>query len=149
MITIETDKPIGIASDHAGFTLKKHVINLLERHGVNYMDFGTFSEESSDYPDFGHKLGYAINRNECEFGIAICGSGNGINMVVNKYNKVRSGLCWNTEIANLVRLHNNANVLTLPARFISLQEADDIIETFFGTSFEGGRHQIRIEKIPC
>lgn len=145
----QSNKPIGLASDHAGFALKRHIMDLLGQQGIQYTDFGTFSEESADYPDYGHKLGDAIDNSDCDWGIAICGSGNGINMTLNKHSKVRSGLCWNKEIARLVRLHNDANVLAMPARFITEQEARDIVETFFNTEFEGGRHQTRIDKIPC
>ncbi|MFV0329508.1 MAG: RpiB/LacA/LacB family sugar-phosphate isomerase [Dysgonomonas sp.] len=143
------DKPIGLASDHAGFTMKKYIIGLFEEQGIRYIDYGTDSTDSVDYPDFGHKLGKSIDTGECDFGIAICGTGNGINMALNKHQKVRSGLCWNSEIARLVRLHNDANVLTLPGRMITQQEAYQMIITFFNTNFEGGRHQDRINKIPC
>ncbi|MDR2949863.1 MAG: RpiB/LacA/LacB family sugar-phosphate isomerase [Prevotella sp.] len=143
------DKPIGLASDHAGFTMKKYIIGLFDEQGIRYIDYGTDSTDSVDYPDFGHKLGKSIDTGECDFGIAICGTGNGINMALNKHQKVRSGLCWNSEIARLVRLHNDANVLTLPGRMITQQEAYQMIITFFNTNFEGGRHQDRINKIPC
>lgn len=143
------EKPIGLASDHAGYTMKKYITDLFDEQGIHYTDYGTYSTDSVDYPDFGHKLGSAIDSGECEFGIAICGTGNGINMALNKHPKVRSGLCWNNEIARLVRLHNDANVLTLPGRMITQQEAYQMIVTFFNTTFEGGRHQDRINKIPC
>ena len=141
------DKPIGLCSDHAGYELKKYLISVLEENGVEYEDFGTFSEESCDYPDFAHKLGFAIDNATCDQGIAICGSGNGINITINKHQKVRAALCWNIEIAALARQHNNANILTLPARFISKEEAYDMMVLFFNTQFEGGRHQLRIDKI--
>lgn len=140
--------PIGICSDHAGFELKNFVIDLLEAEKVNYKDLGTFSSESCDYADFAHKLGYAIDAGECEMGIAMCGSGNGINMTLNKHQSVRSALCWTPEIAHLAMAHNNANIITLPARIIAKEEAQEILKTFFNTSFEGGRHQRRIDKIP-
>lgn len=145
----QRDKPIGLASDHAGFTMKKYIIGLFDEQGIRYIDYGTDSTDSVDYPDFGHKLGKSIDTGECDFGIAICGTGNGINMALNKHQKVRSGLCWNSEIARLVRLHNDANVLTLPGRMITQQEAYQMIIIFFNTNFEGGRHQDRINKIPC
>lgn len=142
-------KPIGLASDHAGFPLKEYIIELFDKQGVNYIDLGTHSTESVDYPDFAHKLGKAIDNKECDFGIAICGTGNGINMALNKHQHVRAALCWNKEIAELVRMHNDANVLVMPGRFITQEEALEMINTFFTTNFEGGRHQTRIDKIPC
>jgi ribose 5-phosphate isomerase B len=148
-ITIQSDKPIGLASDHAGYTIKKYIIDLFDELGIKYTDFGAYSTDSVDYPDFAHKLGTAIDTGECEYSIAICGTGNGINMALNKHQKVRSALCWNKEVTRLVRLHNDANVLTLPGRFIDREEAFDMIEIFFNTPFEGGRHQKRIDKIPC
>lgn len=145
----QSQKPIGLAADHAGFELKKYIIALFEENGIKYIDFGTYSTESVDYPDFAHKLGSAIDKSECDKGIAICGTGNGINMALNKHQHVRAALCWNAEIARLVRTHNNANVLVMPGRFIGEQEAYEIVKTFFTTDFEGGRHQNRIDKIPC
>lgn len=143
------EKPIGLASDHAGFPLKKYIIDLFDKEGIEYTDFGAYSTESVDYPDFAHKLGKAIDNKDCDFGIAICGTGNGINMALNKHLNVRAALCWNREIAELVRMHNDANVLVMPGRFIKQEEAIEIITTFFNTDFEGGRHQTRIDKIPC
>ncbi|MBB4035703.1 ribose 5-phosphate isomerase B [Dysgonomonas hofstadii] len=143
------DKPIGLASDHAGYEIKKYIVDLFESEGIRYIDFGTYGTESVDYPDFGHKLGTAIDNGECDFGIAVCGTGNGINMALNRHKSVRSALCWNTEIARLVRAHNNANVLTMPGRMITQRDAYDMVKTFFNTPFEGGRHQKRIDKIPC
>lgn len=142
-------KPIGLASDHAGFPLKEYIIELFDKQGVNYIDLGTHSTESVDYPDFAHKLGKAIDNKECDFGIAICGTGNGINMALNKHQHVRAALCWNKEIAELVRMHNDANVLVMPGRFITQEGALEMVNTFFNTNFEGGRHQTRIDKIPC
>lgn len=145
----QSEKPIGLASDHAGFDLKKYITELFDKQGIKYIDFGTYSTESVDYPDFAHKLGTAIDKGECDKGIAICGTGNGINMALNKHLHVRSAICWNAEIARLVRMHNDANVLVMPGRFITNDEAYSIIEAFFNTDFEGGRHQKRIDKIPC
>lgn len=139
---------ISIGSDHAGFCLKQSVINWLKNKDIEITDEGCMSEESVDYPDFAHKVGEKVNDSTVKFGIVICGSGNGVNMVVNKYPKVRSALCWTKEISFLARLHNNANICALPARFISEECALDIINTFLYTEFEGGRHQNRIEKIP-
>ncbi|MFT3994667.1 MAG: RpiB/LacA/LacB family sugar-phosphate isomerase [Dysgonomonas sp.] len=144
----QDDKKIGLCSDHAGYEMKKYIMGLFDEHKINYIDFGTYSEESCDYPDFAHKLGYAIDNGECNRGIAMCGSGVGINIAINKHVSVRAALCWTPEIAHLARAHNNANVLTLPARFISEKEAYDMIIEFFNTPFEGGRHQKRIDKIP-
>lgn len=146
-LLFDTDKPIGLASDHAGFEIKNHIIDILKEQNVKYIDYGTFSLDSTDYPDYAHKLGNAIDNGDCDYGIAVCGSGNGINISLNRHRAVRSALCWNVEIARLARAHNNANVLALPGRFISKQEASDIFTTFFNTEFEGGKHQRRIDKI--
>lgn len=148
VLTNPTTKPIGLCADHAGFELKQLIIELLEKNNIAYEDFGTHSSESCDYADFAHKLGYAIEDGTCDRGIAICGSGNGINMTMNKHQKVRAALCWTSELAVLGRSHNNANVLTLPARFIPVDEAYKAVKVFFETPFEGGRHQTRIDKIP-
>ena len=139
---------ISVASDHAGFMLKENITEWLSNHSYVIIDNGCFSTESVDYPDYAHKVAKDISSKMAELGIVICGSGNGVNMVVNKYPKIRSALCWNVEISKLARLHNNANVCALPARFIKKDEAILIIETFLNTSFEGGRHLKRIDKIP-
>jgi ribose 5-phosphate isomerase B len=139
---------IGIAADHAGYLFKKMLINKLEDKGFIITDFGCHSDESCDYPDFAHPLAEAIEGGELDRGISICGSGNGINMVVNKYSGIRSAICWNEEIAVLARTHNNANVCALPARFVSFELAWKMIDIFINTEFEGGRHQRRIDKIP-
>jgi len=141
-------KKIAICSDHAGYEMKVHIRSWLEAKGWDYTDFGTDSAESCDYADFAHPMAQAVETQECDPGIAICGSGNGINMTLNKHQGIRAALCWNKEICQLARLHNDANVLVLPGRFISKEEAYQIVETFFSTDFEGGRHQKRIEKIP-
>lgn len=138
---------IAIGSDHAGYDLKEKVIALLKGKEIEVKDFGPFSNDSVDYPDFAHPVAKAVINNDVNFGIVICGSGNGINMTVNKYQEVRSALCWTTELAELSRLHNNANVLALPARFISEEEGLKMVETFLNTDFEGGRHQKRVAKI--
>ena len=140
---------IGIASDHAGFELKGEIIKFLEKQGSVVYDYGTHSVQSVDYPDFAHPLASAVENGACEFGIAVCGSGNGINMCVNHHQDIRGALCWLPEIARLARQHNNANILSLPARFISKDVALKIVETFFATNFEGERHQKRVEKIGC
>lgn len=141
-------KTIGLACDHAGFELKEYIRSWLELKGWGYKDFGTNSLASVDYPDFAHPLALAVESGECYPGIAICGSGNGINMTLNKHQSIRAALCWNTEIAHLARQHNDANILVMPGRFISIAEADMILAEFFSTPFEGGRHQNRINKIP-
>jgi ribose 5-phosphate isomerase B len=143
-----SDKPIGICSDHAGFELKQYIIELFKQNGIEYKDFGTYSEESCDYSDFAHDMANAIEAGQCYSGIGICGSGNGINMTLNKHQKVRSALCWTEELAQLTRAHNDANVLVMPARFISKEDAYKILNAFLETPFEGGRHQRRIDKIP-
>ena len=140
---------VGLASDHAGFALKEHVKAYLTKKGLEYCDYGTYSEASCDYPDYGHALAKAVEHGECYPGIAICGSGEGISMTLNKHQGIRAGLCWMPEIAHLCRQHNDANVLVMPGRFISHDEADAIMDEFFSTGFEGGRHQARIDKIPC
>lgn len=140
---------IAICNDHAGYELKNHIMEYIIGEGVERLkDFGAYSSESSDYPDFAHPMATAIEKGEFDFGISICGSGNGISMTVNKHQGIRAALCWNAQIAALARQHNNANVLSLPARFITEAEALDMIDTFFMTTFEGGRHQRRIDKIP-
>lgn len=139
---------IGIANDHAGYELKRAVVQHLESKGCIVCDFGTDSAESVDYPDFAHKLAAAVEAGSCEYGIAICGSGNGINMTVNHHQSIRGALCWTPEIARLARLHNDANIIALPARFIEAELAFEMVDLFLSTDFEGGRHQARIDKIP-
>ena len=138
---------IGIASDHAGYDLKETIKKYLVEQGVVATDFGTNSTDSCDYPDFAHPLANAVEQGTCEFGIAICGSANGITMTVNKHQGCRAAICWEPELAALARQHNNANVLSLPARFISEEKALEILKTFFANDFEGGRHERRVEKI--
>jgi len=142
-------KTIGIACDHAGFEYKEAVIKDLKDKGFSVNDYGCFSLESVDYPDFAHQLAQSIENGTNDLGIQFCGSGNGINMSANKHQAIRSALCWEVEIAELARLHNDANVCTMPARFISLEKALTIIEKFINTDFEGGRHQRRVDKISC
>lgn len=139
---------IGLSSDHAGYELKEYVKQLLEAKEIPYKDYGTNSTESSDYPDFAHPLALAVERGEVIKGIAVCGTGNGIAMTLNKHMGVRAALSWNAEIAELVRAHNDANVLVMPGRFISKEEATKTVDAFLNTAFEGGRHQRRIDKIP-
>src|SRR5574344_2217597 len=141
-------KIVGLASDHAGFELKQFVIGWLKAKGYEYKDFGTCNTESCDYPDFGHPLALAVESGECYPGIGICGSGEGISMTLNKHQGIRAALCWIPEIAHLARQHNNANVLVMPGRFIDNDMAKKIMDEYFSTDFEGGRHQRRIDKIP-
>ncbi|MGM9674051.1 MAG: RpiB/LacA/LacB family sugar-phosphate isomerase [Bacteroidaceae bacterium] len=139
---------IGLASDHAGFQMKQHVKRYLELHGMAYKDFGTLSADSCDYPDYAHPLGFAVEAGTCPLAIALCGSGEGISITLNKHQGVRAALCWIPEIATLSRQHNDANVLVLPGRFIDEAMATRIMDAFFAASFEGGRHARRVAKIP-
>jgi ribose 5-phosphate isomerase B len=140
-------KNLAIVSDHAGYYLKEKLLSFLIRQKHDVKDFGASSAEPVDYPDFGHPFANAIAAGEFELGISICGTGNGINMVVNKHPGIRSALCWNEEIGRLARAHNDANICALPGRFISESEAYLIVKTFIDTSFEGGRHKKRVDKI--
>jgi len=141
-------KTIGVACDHAGYPLKKYVLMYLEEHGYEYKDYGTWSDASVDYPDFAHELAQGIENGDVYPGIAICGSGEGMAMTLNKHQGIRAGLAWCAEIAHMIRQHNDANVLVLPGRFIDNNTAGQIMDEFFKTTFEGGRHQKRIEKMP-
>jgi len=142
-------KKIAIGSDHAGFQLKTQVIEYLNKMGIESKDFGTYSEDRADYPDFAHLVARAIENKDMDFGILICGSANGISMSANKHQGIRSAVCWNEGIALLARQHNDANILALPARFISQDEAMKCTKVFLNTDFERGRHQNRVEKISC
>ncbi|WP_315516846.1 ribose 5-phosphate isomerase B [Hoylesella shahii] len=141
-------KTIGIACDHAGFPLKQYVLQYLEEHNYPYKDYGTYSDQSSDYPDFAHALAEGIESGEVYPGIGICGSGEGIAMTLNKHQGVRAGLAWMPEIAQLIRQHNDANVLVMPGRFVDNNTAKKILDGFFSATFEGGRHLNRVNKIP-
>lgn len=138
---------VPIASDHAGFRLKSYLIEKLGSEGFHFVDFGTHSEDSVDYPDFVHKVASAVNQGKYKMGIVICGSGQGANMTANKYPNVRSALCWDTQQAILSRQHNDANIIALPGRFIDFETALECVKLFFSTTFEGGRHTQRVEKI--
>lgn len=139
---------ISIGCDHAAYELKEKVKQYLStKKNIELNDWGCYSEERCDYPDFGHSVAKDVNNQKCDFGILICGSGNGINMTANKWSGVRSALCWNSEIANMSRLHNDANILALPARYISEEEALKCVDEFLNTEFEGGRHLERVVKI--
>ena len=140
---------ISIGNDHAGPTYKNEIIKYLESLGHQVYNKGTDTSESVDYPDFIHPVAEDVATEQVDLGIIICGSGNGAAMTANKHQKIRAALCWNKETATLARLHNNANIISLPARFISLEEALEMVGLFVSTDFEGGRHQTRVEKIPC
>ena len=140
---------IAIGGDHAGFTYKQAVVALLQDKGVEVEDFGPFSEDSVDYPDFVHPVAKKVEAKEADLGILICGSGNGVAMTANKYQNIRAALCWQADLAALARQHNNANVLCIPARFVELDLAKEMVETFLNESFEGGRHERRVNKISC
>jgi len=139
---------IAIGNDHAGTEYKFEIIKKLEREGFKVLNFGTDSNDSMDYPDTIHPVANAVESGEASFGIIICGSGNGAQITANKHQGIRAALCWNNELVELSRLHNNANILSIPARFVSLQQALGFVEIFLTTKFEGGRHQTRVEKIP-
>lgn len=145
---MELIKAVGLASDHAGYELKQEVKKWLDEKGITYKDFGAFNSESSDYPDFAHPLAESIESHEFEMGIGICGSGEGMAMTLNKHQEVRAALCWIPQIAEITRRHNNANILVLPARFLEWETVRQILEIFFSTKFEGGRHLRRILKMP-
>ena len=140
---------VAFASDHAGYELKQYLIGIMKERGYEVEDFGTHSTDSCDYPAFAHPAAKAVESGECDFGIAMCGSGNGIQMTLNKHQGIRAALCWLPELASLARQHNNANILVLPARFISRDEAVKILDAYLAAEFEGGRHQRRIDKIPA
>jgi ribose 5-phosphate isomerase B len=140
---------ISIGNDHAGPEYKKAIVAMLKAKGHDVTNYGTDSENSVDYPDFGHPVATDVSQGSADFGIVICGSGNGIAMTVNKHQKVRAALCWNKEIATLARQHNDANIISIPARFTSIPQAVEMVDTFLSTDFEGGRHQNRVDKISC
>lgn len=140
---------IAIGNDHAGTTYKHEIVKFLTEQGHQVLNFGTDTDQSVDYPDFAHKVGKSIQEKQAELGIVICGSGNGIAMSVNKHSDVRCAVCWNKEITQLARQHNNANVMSIPARFTAKEQAIEMVKTFLETPFEGGRHQQRVNKISC
>ena len=144
-----TNKPIALGSDHAGFEYKEAVKQWLIGKGFSVKDFGTDSLASVDYPDFAHPTANSVETGEAAFGILFCGSANGVAITANKHKGIRAGLCWENEVAKLVRLHNDSNVLCIPARFVALPLAQEMIETFMHTAFEGGRHGLRVGKIGC
>jgi ribose 5-phosphate isomerase B len=142
-------KPVAIGSDHAGFEYKEDLISFLEGKGIAYKDFGTYSKDSVDYPDFAHPVATEIEEGRAAFGILLCGSANGVAITANKHQSIRAALCWGEEIAKLARLHNNANVICIPARFVREGDAENMVDLFMKTAFEGGRHETRVAKIAC
>jgi len=141
-------KVIAVASDHAGFAKKQVILSYLNEKGIEFKDFGCFSDESVDYPEFAHAIGRAIDKGEYEIGITFCGSGQGISIAANKHQNVRSATCWNAEIAALSKQHNDANICAVPGRFVTDEEAIAIVEAFLSAEFEGGRHARRVAQIP-
>ena len=140
---------ISIGNDHAGPEYKKAIVDFLKQKGHEILNHGTDTFDSVDYPDFGHRVAIDVETGKANFGIVICGSGNGINMTVNKHQGIRSALCWDKESASLARQHNDANIISIPARFTSIQQAVEMVDTFLNTNFEGGRHANRVNKIAC
>lgn len=146
---IENVPPIAIGSDHAGYEFKSQLVSFLEEKGFQVKDMGVYNGDSADYPDFAHPVAYAVEKREVSAGILVCGSGNGVAITANKHQGIRAALCWETEIAKLARQHNNANVICLPSRFISIDSAKEMVDVFLNTAFDGGRHQRRVDKISC
>ena len=142
-----TEQKIGLACDHAGYELKEYIRKLLDKNKISYIDYGTYSAGSTSYAIYGHRLAEAIEQKEVEKGIAVCGSGNGINMTLNKHKCIRAALCWNEEITRLACAHNDANVLSLPGRFLPLDLTEKVVRIFLTTPFENGRHQCRVDAI--
>ena len=140
---------VAIGADHAGFEYKEGLKKWLEKNGYAFKDFGAYNAESADYPDFAHPVSLAVERNEFELGVLVCGSANGVAITANKHQGIRAAICWNEELASLARQHNNSNILCLPARFISFELAEKITNRFLQTAFEGGRHERRVNKISC
>jgi len=140
---------IAIGGDHAGFKYKEDLKKWLEKEGYPFKDFGTYSAESADYPDFAHPVASAVEKKEFDLGILVCGSANGVAITANKHQGIRAAICWNEELASLARLHNNANIVCIPERFIGVDIAEKIVDRFLHTEFEGGRHERRVSKISC
>jgi ribose 5-phosphate isomerase B len=147
--TFDLLKPIAIGSDHAGFEYKEATGKWLQEQGLQVKDLGAFSTQSVDYPDFAHAVATAVEKGEAAFGILYCGSANGVTITANKHQGIRAGLAWDSDVAKLIRLHNNANIICLPARFIALPLALELVATFMHTAFEGGRHATRVSKMAC
>ena len=149
LIYMNNTMKISIGNDHAGPEYKKAIVDFLKQKGHEIFNHGTDTFDSVDYPDFGHPVAIDVATGKADFGVVICGSGNGINMTVNKHQGIRSALCWDKEIASLARQHNDANIISIPARFTSIQQAVEMVDTFLNTNFEGGRHATRVDKIAC
>ncbi len=149
MPTFNLNKPVAIGCDHAGFDQKEDIISFLEGKGLSFEDFGTYSKDSADYPDFAHAVASAVEKGEYAFGILLCGSANGVAITANKHQKIRAAICWGEELAQLARQHNDANIICIPARFVSEGDAEKMVDLFINTPFEGGRHQQRVTKIAC
>jgi ribose 5-phosphate isomerase B len=145
----DLSRPVAVGADHAGFEYKSQIVRFLEEKGLAVRDFGTNSPDSTDYPDFAHPVSLAVESGEASCGILVCGSANGVAVTANKHQGIRAAICWLTEIAVLARKHNNANIICVPARFVSVDSALEMVDTFLTTSFEGGRHAKRVEKIAC
>lgn len=149
MLVFSRDLPVAIGSDHAGFEYKEAIISFLDGRDIPFQDFGTYSADSVDYPDFAHPVAEVVENGKASFGILICGSANGVAITANKHQGVRAAICWGEELAELARKHNNANIICLPARFVSESDAEKMVATFMETEFEGGRHTNRVNKIAC
>ena len=147
--SFDLNKPVAIGGDHAGFEYKEDLISFLEAKEIPFQDFGTYSTDSVDYPDFAHPVAAAVEQGEAAFGILLCGSANGVAITANKHQGVRAAICWGEEITKLAREHNNANIICIPARFVREGDAEKMVEIFITTEFEGGRHERRVEKIAC
>jgi ribose 5-phosphate isomerase B len=145
----DSSKPIAIGSDHAGLEYKANLISFLEAKGIAVKDYGTYTPDSVDYPDYAHAVATAVETGEAACGILLCGSANGVAITANKHQQIRAGLCWQNDVALLIRQHNNANIICIPARFVSVHVAQQMVETFISTEFEGGRHATRVNKIAC
>src|SRR6186713_2232137 len=149
MYIFDSNKPIAIGCDHAGFDCKEDLISFLEGENMAYKDFGTYTKDSVDYPDFAHPVASAVENGEASFGILLCGSANGVAITANKHQGIRAAICWGEELAKLCREHNNANILCIPARFVREGDAEKMVNLFMHTEFEGGRHGKRVDKIAC
>ena len=149
MSSFDLSKPIAIGCDHAGFEYKTEIVKFLNSKGWQVKDFGTYAADSVDYPDYAHPVSEAVEKGDVAFGILLCGSANGVAITANKHQNIRAGLCWISDVAKLVRLHNNANIICIPARFVSIPQARELVEIFINTEFEGGRHATRVNKISC
>lgn len=145
----DLSKPIAIGADHAGYEFKTVIVDFLQQKGLQVKDFGTYSHDSVDYPDFAHPVANAVENGEAGCGILICGAANGVAITANKHQGIRAAICWQADIARLAREHNNANILCIPGRFVSTPAAEEMVNVFLNTNFEGGRHEKRVDKITC